>query len=129
MGLKGIFSNSFETAEFGSNQNLMTHYYQANYEKVKNTIIDISKAIKNGTNKLRLVFNNTLRNMLGPYHRPRGEMGSLFSDYSDTEGPWVWSPKTEISWQENRSFDVPSWTDSYLCVPFGIAKAYVIKID
>ena len=42
MGLKGIFSNSFETVEHGTDQNLLTHYYQADYEKVKNTIIDKS---------------------------------------------------------------------------------------
>ena len=46
MGLKNIFSNSFETVEYGSDQNLLTHYYQADYEKVKNTIIDISKAMR-----------------------------------------------------------------------------------
>ena len=43
MGLKNIFSNSFETVEYGSDQNLLTHYYQADYEKVKNTIIDIMR--------------------------------------------------------------------------------------
>ena len=49
MGLKAIFSNSFETVEFGDNNNLLTHYYQADYEKVKNTIIDISKAMPSGS--------------------------------------------------------------------------------
>ena len=46
MALKNIFSNSFETVEHGSDQNLMTHYYVASYEKVKNTIIDITRALR-----------------------------------------------------------------------------------
>lgn len=68
MGLKGIFSNSFETAEFGSNQNLMTHYYQANYEKVKNTIIDISKAMRFKVANINDDFHEMLIIM------PRGEL-------------------------------------------------------
>ena len=46
MALKNIFSNSFETVEHGASEELMTHYYVAGYEKVKNTIIDISRALR-----------------------------------------------------------------------------------
>ena len=68
MGLKGIFSNSFETVEHGSNQNLLTHYYQADYEKVKNTIIDISKAMRFKVNNINDDFQEMLILM------PRGEL-------------------------------------------------------
>ena len=68
MGLKGIFSNSFETVEHGSNQNLLTHYYQADYEKVKNTIIDISKAMRFKVNNINDDFQGMLILM------PRGEL-------------------------------------------------------
>ncbi|MBR6515506.1 MAG: hypothetical protein IKT40_01485 [Bacilli bacterium] len=68
MGLKSIFSNSFETTEFGSNQSLMTHYYQANYEKVKNTIIDISKAMRFKVANINDDFHEMLIIM------PRGEL-------------------------------------------------------
>lgn len=46
MALKNIFSNSFETVEHGASEELTTHYYVAGYEKVKNTIIDISRALR-----------------------------------------------------------------------------------
>ena len=68
MGLKSVFSNSFETTEFGSNQSLMTHYYQANYEKVKNTIIDISKAMRFKVANINDDFHEMLIIM------PRGEL-------------------------------------------------------
>ena len=68
MGLKSIFSNSFETTEFGSNQSLMTHYYQANYEKVKNTIIDITKAMRFKVSNINDDFHEMLILM------PRGEL-------------------------------------------------------
>ena len=89
--------------------------------------LDISKAIQKGTNKLKLTINNTLRNMLGPYHRPQGEVGCLFSNYSDTDGPWIWDPNSPLEWQENRVRDNVAWTDSYMCVPFGI-KNIVLSI-
>ena len=68
MGLKGIFSNSFETVEHGSDQNLLTHYYQADYEKVKNTIIDISKAMRFKVSNINDDFHEMLILM------PRGEL-------------------------------------------------------
>ena len=68
MGLKGIFSNSFETVEYGSDQNLLTHYYQADYEKVKNTIIDISKAMRFKVSNINDDFHEMLILM------PRGEL-------------------------------------------------------
>lgn len=68
MGLKAIFSNSFETVEFGDNNNLLTHYYQADYEKVKNTIIDISKAMRFKVSNINDDFQEMLILM------PRGEL-------------------------------------------------------
>lgn len=68
MGLKSIFSNSFETVDHGSDQDLLTHYYQADYEKVKNTIIDITKAMRFRVNNINDDFHEMLILM------PRGEL-------------------------------------------------------
>ena len=68
MGLKNIFSNSFETVEYGSDQNLLTHYYQADYEKVKSTIIDIRKAMRFKVSNINDDFHEMLILM------PRGEL-------------------------------------------------------
>ena len=68
MGLKGIFSNSFETVDHGSNKDLLTHYYQADYEKVKNTIIDISKGMRFKVSNINDDFHEMLILM------PRGEL-------------------------------------------------------
>ena len=68
MGLKSIFSNSFETVDHGSDQDLLTHYYQADYEKVKNTIIDITKAMRFKVSNINDDFHEMLILM------PRGEL-------------------------------------------------------
>ncbi len=46
MALEKIFSNSFDTAELSVNHELTTHYYNNDYEKVKNTIIDICHGLR-----------------------------------------------------------------------------------
>lgn len=40
MGLKNIFSNSFETQDRGIDNVLITHYYDNDYEKAKQAVID-----------------------------------------------------------------------------------------
>lgn len=41
MGAKKFFSNSFETTEFSNEQALTTHYYDNDYEKCKNAIVEV----------------------------------------------------------------------------------------
>ena len=68
MGLEKIFSNNFETVENASSADLTTHYYHNDYEKVKNTIIDISKGLKFKIKTIDDTFHEILVLM------PRGEL-------------------------------------------------------
>lgn len=68
MGLEKIFSNNFETSENASSDDLTTHYYSNDYEKVKNTIIDISKGLRYKVININDTFQEILIKM------PKGEL-------------------------------------------------------
>lgn len=68
MGLEKIFSNNFETSENAASDDLTTHYYSNDYEKVKNTIIDISKGLRYKVVNINDTFQEILIKM------PKGEL-------------------------------------------------------
>jgi uncharacterized protein YerC len=93
--------------------------------------LDISKMIKIGSNKIEIRLTNTLRNLLGPYHRPVGEVGYCWGGYNSPDHPWMGEYSDETGqhfpdWYFKRYPDTPAWTDSYLQVPFGIKGVRII---
>jgi len=89
---------------------------------------DISSVLNDGENTVTLTVTNTLRNLLGPYHRPNGETGNLFG--GDYEYPnLVWTGATfenpQSDWYDHRELDTCTWTDSYLLVPLGVEDAEI----
>ena len=77
--------------------------------------IDVASALRTGENVLEVRLVNTLRNLLGPYHNPKGEIGNLFGGgYSHQDAAWVGGSATDFTWFENRETDTKSWTDSYM---------------
>lgn len=88
---------------------------------------NISSALKNGKNELKLVITNTLRNLIGPHHLPYGERGGVRGDYDNSDLGWMgaWD-KDDKTWYTSRSTDTPLWTESYLFAPFGV---YGMKIE
>lgn len=81
-----------------------------------------------GKNTLTLKLYGTIRNLLGPWHRPVGEVGACWSGYAAPNQPWEGSlalenRQTYPDWYLDRVPDRPGWTESYLCLPFGIAGA------
>ena len=88
---------------------------------------DVSGLLRQGENSIVIEITNTLRNLLGPYHRPAGEPGHCWQSYSSPDTPWMgeYPPNSDQAkpgkWYENRRPDTPQWTDSYLQVPFGLA--------
>lgn len=68
MALEKIFSNSFDTAELGINNDLATHFYHNDYEKVKNTIIDIARGLRHRVMNVDDTFNEIYIMM------PKGEI-------------------------------------------------------
>ena len=78
-----------------------------------------------GKNTLTIRLYGTLRNLLGPWHRPVGEIGACWGGYGSPNRPWEGSYAHENgqlcpNWEENRRPDKLGWTESYLCLPLGI---------
>ncbi|MBR5528422.1 MAG: hypothetical protein IKV97_05400 [Clostridia bacterium] len=85
---------------------------------------DITNALKNGENILEIQLVNTLRNLLGPYHRPFGEIGNHFGGgYKYPDAAWA---AASPEWYENRIPDTAEWTDSYMLNRLGVKGAAII---
>ena len=86
------------------------------------------KDARPGKNKLTIRLYSTLRNLLGPWHRPVGEVGACWGGYEAPNRPWEGSYAHENgqicpNWEINRKPDKLGWTESYLSLPLGIADA------
>lgn len=75
--------------------------------------LDITSHLKNGKNKIELKFYTTLRNLLGPSHNPRGEVGLQspvqFVGHYD-----------EPDWYNWADVDSKDWTNSYNLMHLGV---------
>ena len=85
------------------------------------------KNVRPGKNSLSIRLYGTLRNLLGPWHRPVGEIGACWGGYDVPDQPWLGSLAHENdqrypNWHLDRTPDRPGWTESYLLVPFGVVK-------
>ena len=69
---------------------------------------DITEYLKNGENELKITLFSGNRNLLGPHHKPQGEIYSV--------GPSTFTDK--YGWADDTS--QPAWTDDYSFVEFGI---------
>ncbi len=86
--------------------------------------------LKEGINELRLELVNTIRNLIGPYHRPKGEYGEAWGGYGFPNLPWIGAideyTRTRIpDWQDHRIPDTSAWTEDYMLVPFGLQNACI----
>ena len=83
--------------------------------------LDISSAVKEGENRVELEISNTLRNLLGPWHRPQGEVGNIRSAYEEPDIAWMGVQTSgDNTWYDNRIPDTNFWTDSYMLTPLGV---------
>ena len=109
------------TAEIIVNGESLGFIYWAPYE------IDIKKALKVGDNVITVKIANCLRNLLGPYHRVKGEVGHVWTEncggsiYGNVAGPWGGNPR-DPEWYNRREIDDAYWTPDYFVVPFGLGK-------
>ena len=69
---------------------------------------DITEYLKDGENELKITLLSGNRNLLGPHHKPQGEIYSV--------GPSTFTDKH--GWADDKS--KPAWTDNYSFVKFGI---------
>ena len=84
--------------------------------------LDISSALQRGENTLTLRLTNTLRNLIGPHHRPDGERGIVRGTYDDSDLGWMGArDNSDKEWYLDRAVDTPYWTDSYMLSRFEIS--------
>ncbi len=84
----------------------------------------IGQYLQPGENDLRIELISSLRNLMGPLHRPQGEarecwgFAAFFGRFDRKTGrgyPQWWLP-------ENRREDTLAWTDDYLLRKFGLGS-------
>ena len=68
---------------------------------------DITEYLKDGENEVKITLLSGNRNLLGPHHKPQGEIYSV--------GPTTFTDK--YGWADDRT--KPVWTDNYSFVKFG----------
>ena len=73
---------------------------------------DITEYLKNGENELKITLFSGNRNLLGPHHKPQGEIYNV--------GPSTFTDKH--GWAEDKS--QPVWTDNYSLVKLGIVQKF-----
>ncbi len=86
---------------------------------------DITKAVRDGENEITFFLTNTLRPILGPYHRPKGEVGECWGGYGDPDLSWTGSA-SGADWYKNTEVDSSVWTDSYNQVRFGLWNVRIL---
>ena len=84
--------------------------------------------LRAGVNVLSVELTNTLRNYLGPWHRPKGEYGECWGGYELPNLGWLGAAEEETGatipdWYEHRIPDTSAWTEEYMQLPFGIHSA------
>ncbi len=81
----------------------------------------IGQALKTGENEIRIRLYTTLFNIIGPFHRPLGNIGNTFGGgYKNPDAAWL-SIETDVAgWEEHMEDFYPHWTDNYNVVPLGI---------
>ncbi len=87
--------------------------------------LDITDAVRLGENTLTIRLVNTLRHLLGPYHRPCGEIGETWGDYQTPNKPWLGITPDNPDWMEHRETDTAAWTDSYYVPMLGIEQIII----
>lgn len=107
-------------AEVRLNGKLIGDVCKAPYE------LPLGETFAAGENRLEITLTGTLRNLLGPYHRPAGEIGQVWAGYDMPNKPWLGRTPGNLDWEEKRTLDSADWTDSYHCLPFGFEKLYLV---
>ncbi len=79
--------------------------------------IDITSLVKSGKNKIEVELISTLRNLLGPHHRPEGEPDQCWGTDFTLYPNWLKDEK-----QRNAN-----WTDDYFFLNFAAMGGACVK--
>ncbi len=84
--------------------------------------VDITDAVKEGENEVALELVSTLRNLLGPHHRPSGDPDSCWGEPAFRGETRSRGGQADPNWHQTRNRAGAPWTDDYLFVPFGFER-------
>jgi hypothetical protein len=90
---------------------------------------DITEALREGNNSIKITLINSLRNLLGPHHNAEGELLSLSPDSFIGSSTWTTRRQGENDWYERRlkgPGNTNIWRDDYCVIPFGLLEVPVI---
>ena len=78
-------------------------------------------SLNEGENRVELVLYGTLHSIIGPFHRPRGDIGNVFGGgYANPNYAWLSLNIEKEGWEKRMNDAYPWWTDAYNLTPFGV---------
>ena len=88
---------------------------------------DITKALKQGKNEIRIRLTNGLRNLMGPHHHKGGEFSAVGPATFHGDAAWPNSEPGDRDWYDARLRGNPIlWRDMYHIIPFGLLSPPII---
>jgi len=89
---------------------------------------EITKALKQGNNEVKITLINSLRNLLGPHHQQRGELTRVGPSSFTGAGGFP-DPHGEKNWYDLRKTNkkLKIWSDTYHHIPFGFLDPVTIS--
>ncbi len=84
------------------------------------------KQLHEGKNTLEIKLYPTLRNIIGPFHRTRGDIGSHFGGgYKNPDEAWLSVDTSQKGWEDKLFETDPRWTECYNLTRFGLDGAEI----
>ncbi len=89
--------------------------------------IDCRGLLQPGENKISLRLFTTLRPIIGPFHRPRGEIGNTFGGgYQNPDAAWLSVDVTKPHWENLLSTPSPTFTEDYNLISLGVEDVALV---
>ncbi|MCF0173524.1 MAG: hypothetical protein HUJ91_07365, partial [Bacteroidales bacterium] len=91
---------------------------------------DITDALCDGGNDLKVTLVGSLRNLMGPYHNAGAEFCGVGPATFTGADDWPQEEKGDALWYEARKGGKALlWRDNYYCIPFGIMQSPRILVQ
>ena len=89
---------------------------------------DITELVRDGENTVSVRLMSTIRNTIGPFHNPRGDVGNLFGGaYENPHKSWMDTDMSKPGWEYELEYHNPKWTNDCFAAPFGVGDITVIS--
>ena len=89
--------------------------------------LDVTPWVKRGRNTIQLTLTNTLRNLLGPHHRPLVEKEHAWGEIAFSGRYCRETNRGYDRWYNDRRVDTDAWTDDYYFVRFGLSSPPLLE--